>query len=106
MTLWLQPIDYARSSRPWLERLSAHVPAGACLLAPGANTITLAALEYTGRYRIDARPASMEDLGCHYLLRVAARGERTVAASADWIWIADVQRPRDREELTTIYRRR
>ena len=106
MTLWLPPIDYARSSRPWFERLSAHVPPGACVLAPGASTVTLAALEHTGRYRIDARPASTDDLSCSYLLRVASRGERTGAPSADWIRVAEFQRPRDRDEITTIYRRR
>ena len=104
MTLWLAPLDYARSSRPWLERVAAHVPAGSCVLAPGASRVVLAALEHGGRYRVDARPQAMADLRCDYLLRVT-RNERPGAAPPTWSWLAEVQRPTDRAEITTLYRR-
>ena len=105
MTLWLAPLDYARSSRPWLERVAAMVPAGSCVLAPGASGVTLAALEHIGRYRIDARPQASADASCQYLLHVA-RAERAVAPSTDWLWLTEFRRPTDRDEITTIFRRR
>ena len=105
MTLWLAPLDFARSSRPWLERVAQHVPAGSCVLVPGASRVVLAALEHGGRYRVDARPQALSDTRCTYLLRVS-RNERAAVASDPWVGIAEFARPTDRAELTTIYRRR
>jgi 4-amino-4-deoxy-L-arabinose transferase-like glycosyltransferase len=103
MTLWLAPLDYARSSRPWLERVAQHVPTGSCVLAPGASRVVLAALEHNGAYRVDARPEAMADGRCTYLLHVT-RQERADTPPS-WQLLAEVQRPTDRAEVTRIYRR-
>jgi hypothetical protein len=104
MTLWLPALDYRRSSRPWIDRVGAHVPAGACILAPGASRVSLAALEHLGRWRVDARPQALQDPSCQYLLRVS-RGEGSMPASPGWATLTEFRRPAERDELTTIYRR-
>ena len=54
MTLWLPPLDYARSYRALVPRVAQHVPAGACIAAPGLPRALVAALEYFGGWRVDA----------------------------------------------------
>ena len=36
MTLWLPLLDYGRSYRPMVQRIARHIPAEACVAAPGA----------------------------------------------------------------------
>lgn len=102
MTLGLPLLDYARSSRPWAERVAATVPAGSCLWTPAASTVTVAALEHFGHYRVDARDQPPGD--CAHQLRVA-RGARPAAIGSGWELIAEVKRPTARDEFTAIYRR-
>ena len=40
MTLWLQPLDYARSYRAHVALLSKHIPPGVCISAPGCAACT------------------------------------------------------------------
>ena len=44
----LPMLDYARSNRPLVERMSRHVPARECIAAPGQPRALIAALEYFG----------------------------------------------------------
>jgi hypothetical protein len=103
MTLWLPALDYARSSRAWVQRVAEHVPADACIAAPSGGPAMVAALEVFGRYRVDATPQAAQ-AGCEFSLRVV-RGREAPAAAAGWVTVAAVQRPTERGEITAIYRR-
>jgi hypothetical protein len=102
-TLWLPLLDYARSNRPWVERIAPHVPSGACVEAPGYPRASVAALEQYGHWRVDARatPAA----ACAIRLRQERRGQ-SVAAPPGWEVAARVRRPTDRDEATLVLRRR
>ena len=103
MTLWLPPLDYARSPRPWVARLASHVPAKACIAAPGLPMSTVAALEYFGRWRVDASTHAASG-ACEVLLRTT-RAKLLPPPPAGWQLVAQVKRPTDREELTLVYQR-
>lgn len=103
MTLWLPLLDYARSQRPWVQRLQPHVPPGTCIAAPGASPATISALEQLGRWRVDATPAAAQG-PCPVLLRVV-RNRPLPPTPAGWTPVAEVKRPTDRDELTQLYRR-
>ncbi len=104
MTLWLPLLDYARSPRPWVQRITALVPAEACIAAPGLAPATVAALEHLGRWRVDARPAAL-DGPCRYAMRVT-RLRPLPAAPGGWRLVGQARRPTDRDEVTLVYRRR
>ncbi len=105
MTLWLPELDYARSSRPLVERIAAVVPKGECIASPGLSPPLVAALEVFGRYRVDARPGA--DAGrCGFLVRMArSRAAPLVAAPDGWVPLAQVRRPTDRDEIALVFRR-
>jgi hypothetical protein len=102
MTLWLQPLDYARSPRPLITLLAPLLPRDGCVAAPGMAPAGVAALEVFGHWKVDARPASAEGT-CRYLVR-STRSDRT-PTPAGWELLGQVQRPTDREDLTRVYRR-
>ena len=106
-TLMLPLLDYTRSPRPLVARIAMHVPRDACLAAPGLAPATVAALEYFGHWRVDARPGATEvaaDAGCAYLLRVT-RARPRPPTPPGWEAVAEVRRPTDRDEITQVYRR-
>jgi hypothetical protein len=102
MTLWLPLLDYARSNRPWVERLAAHIPAGACIDATGYPRTAVASLEQYGRWRVSARGSPAAD--CAIRLQQERRGE-AARVPAGWEVAARVRRPTDRDELTLVLRR-
>ncbi len=102
MTLWLQPLDYARSAGPWVKAVAAHVPPQSCIEAPALAPSSVAALETLGRWKVDARVSP--ELRCDILLKVV-RLRAQPAAPEGWTLFAQARRPTDREELTLIYRR-
>lgn len=104
MTLWLRPLDYARSPRPLLDRLAVLLPRDACVAAPGLAPAAVAAMEVFGKWRVDARAGAAAG-PCPYLLR-ATRASPVPAPPPGWELVGQAQRPTDREELTLIYRRR
>ncbi len=104
MTLWLPLLDYARSARPWVERVSAHLPPGICVLAPGASPVVVAALEQAGRWRVVAAADGVASSECRWQLRVSRTG-RPQPPAAPWELVAEIKRPTDRDEVTAIYRR-
>jgi 4-amino-4-deoxy-L-arabinose transferase-like glycosyltransferase len=103
MTLGLPILDYARSNRPLVERIERHVPTGQCIAAPDQPLALIAALEYFGPYKVDARRGAAQT-GCNYLVRVEPVG-KVGAAPEGWTRIARERRPTDRNNLTSIYRR-
>jgi hypothetical protein len=102
MTLWLPLLDYARSNRPWVARIAPHVPAAACVDAPGYPRASVASLEHYGRWRVEAR--SHEAGACAVRLIQERRGQ-SVAIPAGWEVAARVRRPTDRDEQTLVLRR-
>lgn len=104
MTLWLPPLDYARSPRAWVERVAAQVPPDACIAAPGQAPAAIAALEHFGRWPVDARPDAATRAPCQRLLLIV-RDRAAVAVPPGWTLRAEVQRPTDRGEWTLIYAR-
>ncbi len=104
MTLWLPLADYARSPRPLVLRLQALVPANACIASPGLPAATVAALEYFGRWRVDASAGAVSG-GCTHLLRVT-RARPLPPAPPGWEAVGETSRPREREEVVQVFRRR
>jgi 4-amino-4-deoxy-L-arabinose transferase-like glycosyltransferase len=104
MTLWLPLLDYARSARPWVQRVAPLVPAGACVAAPALAPSNVAALEIFGRWRVDATAAAAWG-PCPVLLLVS-RQRPPPLAPAGWVLAAEVKRPTDRDELTQVFVRR
>ncbi len=106
MTLWLAPLDYARSPRALVARLATLLPPGACVAAPGLAPAAVAAMEVFGHWRVDARPQfeSGASASCDYLLR-ATRASPLPLAPPGWVLVGQAVRPTDREEVTLIYKR-
>ena len=104
MTILLAPLNYVRSAQPLVSRLLPQLPPGACVAAPGTAPATVAALEYYGGWRVDAR-AEAASSDCDYLLRVT-RAQPAPPAPAGWDPLVEATRPSDRDELTQLYRRR
>jgi 4-amino-4-deoxy-L-arabinose transferase-like glycosyltransferase len=102
-TLWLPLLDYARSNRPWVVRIAPHVPAGACVAAPGYPRAAVASLEQYGRWRVEAQPGA--PIGCAVRLQQVRRGE-PLATGPEWEVVARVRRPTDRDETTVVLRKR
>ena len=104
MTLLLQPLDYLRSPRPFVERLARHIPAQTCVWAPGATPAAVAALEHFGLWRVVAAAGADAPAGCDHQLRVV-RQRPFAPAPPGWAAIAEVQRPTERNEVTQVLRR-
>jgi 4-amino-4-deoxy-L-arabinose transferase-like glycosyltransferase len=103
MTLGLPILDYARSNRPIVERISRHVPVGQCIAAPEQATALVAAMEFFGPYKVDARRDAAQTR-CNYMVRVEP-ANATRPAPQGWTRIARERRPTDRNNLTTVYKR-
>jgi 4-amino-4-deoxy-L-arabinose transferase-like glycosyltransferase len=103
MTLWLPLLDYARSNRPWVARIAPHVPAKACVDAPGYSRAAVASLEQYGRWRVEARADHAG--ACTVRLRQERRDQR-VEIPPGWDVAARVRRPTDRDEVTLVLRRK
>jgi 4-amino-4-deoxy-L-arabinose transferase-like glycosyltransferase len=105
MTLWLPPLDYARSPRPLMQRLATIVPRGSCIAAPSQSPVLVASLEVFGGYKVDARPDAA-DQGCDVMISVQRMPNKAPPATpAGWSRVAAVQGPRDRDEATVVFRR-
>lgn len=103
MTLGLPILDYARSSRALVHLVARHVPATGCVAAPGQRPAFVAALEYFGRFTVDARDSAAAT-PCRFLVQ-QQHPTQAPAALDGWTLIAREQRPTDRGTLAAIYRR-
>lgn len=103
MTLWLPLLDYARSYRAHVASLVRTIPADACLAAPNLPRPLTAALEYHGRWRVDASPRAA-DGACPFLI-MTAKVNGTLPAPAGWRRVTVEQRPTDKDDLTVVFRR-
>ncbi|HEY2188302.1 MAG TPA: hypothetical protein VGH48_07055 [Caldimonas sp.] len=100
MTLLLPPLDNARSYRGMMQRIARVVPMGSCVAAPGMARAEVVALEYFGRYRVDATDSAAES-GCPYLLL----GREQKRPPAPWQFVSRERRNRSNDDVTDIYRR-
>lgn len=107
MTLLLQPLDYARSLRPWVQALNAQVPASACVMATGLTHAQLAALEVHGQHRVVVRAtlASTPRQGCDTWLVRTNSASVPPTPPAGWHHATPITRPTDRAEVTWVLQR-
>jgi 4-amino-4-deoxy-L-arabinose transferase-like glycosyltransferase len=103
MTLWLQPLDYARSYRAHMQLLRQHIPSDVCIAAPGLPHALTAALEFHGRWRVDAR-AQAAGGSCPILVKAGTIANPPVP-SPGWQTVAIERRPTDKDEVTGVFRR-
>jgi 4-amino-4-deoxy-L-arabinose transferase-like glycosyltransferase len=101
MTLWLPLLDYARSYRPWVQRVAELVPAGECIEGATLTRSQLAALETSGLWRAVTQ-ASEE---CSWLLVAAAKSNNPLPRLPGWQAVGRANRPTDRDESILVYRR-
>jgi len=104
MTLWLQPLDYARSYRAHVALLAKHIPPGVCVSAPGLPRALTAALEYYGRWRVEARADAAATSDCPVRVK-AGTVAKPPEVPRGWQTIAIERRPTDKDEITGVYRR-
>jgi 4-amino-4-deoxy-L-arabinose transferase-like glycosyltransferase len=104
MTLWLPPLNYARSYRAHVDLLKRHIPADvSCIAAPNLPRALTAALEYHGRWRVDTRP----DAGggeCPIWVKAGTLGNPPLPPPG-WTTVALERRPTDKDEITGVFRR-
>jgi len=103
MTLWLPLMNYALSYKPLVERIGMHVPFGSCTATPGMARGQMVALEYFGRYRIDAM-TSENATSCDHMLLTETRNS-PAPAHPGWTLLGREVRPTDNERVVAIYRR-
>jgi 4-amino-4-deoxy-L-arabinose transferase-like glycosyltransferase len=103
MTLWLPPLNYARSYRAHVELLKRHIPGDVCIAAPGLPRALTAALEYHGRWRVDARPEAAGG-ECPIWVKAGTLANPPLPPSG-WQTVALERRPTDRDEITGVFRR-
>ncbi|MBE7418198.1 MAG: hypothetical protein HS128_10680 [Ideonella sp.] len=103
MTLWLPPLDYARSYRAHIRLLAKHIPPDVCIAAPGLPRALTAALEYYGHWRIDARPEAAQG-DCPVRLEAGTIAHPPLPPEG-WTTIAIERRPTDKDEVTGVFRR-
>jgi len=105
MTLWLPMLDYARSYRAHVALLAqyVHIPAGSCIAAPNLPHALSAALEYHGRWRVDAS-ANAAGGPCAVLL-MNTKVNAPLPKPVGWQRVAVAQRPTDKDDVTVVFRR-
>jgi hypothetical protein len=102
MTLWLPLLNYARSYRPWVQRVAELVPAGQCVHAPTLSRSQLAALEVSGIWRVFTAPTAAP---CDWLLVSAPISSDPLPPRPGWQAVGRANRPTDRDESIHVYRR-
>jgi len=103
MSLWLPPLNYARSYRAHVELLKHHIPVDVCIAAPGLPRALTAALEYHGRWRVDAR-AEAAGGECPIWVKAGTLANPPLPPPG-WQTVALERRPTDRDEITGVFRR-
>ena len=105
MTLWLPVLDYARSYRPVVEGITAHIDGPGCVEVIGLTRPQIAALRFHGQ--LDLRSAQVPS-ACPWL--VAAQDLQVFLPMAlnleQWRLVTTVRRPTDQRENLLLYRKR
>jgi len=103
MTLWLPLLDFARSYRPVVERVTAQLGDARCIAAANFSLSAVASFEVFGKLPVDARPDAARARRCDALVHIGRQA--TAPAFAGWTLTATLRRPTDRTELVSVYRR-
>lgn len=92
MTLWLPPVDYARSYVPQVRAVSERVGEAACLSTLGLGRPHIAALRHHGHFTL--RPLG-EGAACHWLLvsPEALGSLQTLVNMNQWRFSGTLRRP-------------
>ena len=104
MTLWLPLLDFARSSRPGIDRVRAFVGQPTCIVAKNFSLAMVASWETLVKIPVDARPQAEVDSSCPILVLVS-RDRQAPVTPAGWIWVGEAPRPTDRTERVSVFRR-
>ena len=115
MTLWLPLLDFARSYKPWVERVDAimaqqDAQRPSCLMTYGLNMGQMTAFHFHGGYALeplDDKTHPQKALCPWLLIDSEMRPELpSVIRLNDWTRIQTVRRPSDRNEDVIIYQRK
>ena len=115
MTLWLPLLDFARSYKPWVERVDAimaqqDAQRPSCLMTYGLNMGQMTAFHFHGGYALeplDDKTHPQKALCPWLLIDSELRPELpTVIRLNDWTRIQTVRRPSDRNEDVILYQRK
>jgi hypothetical protein len=106
LTLLLPPLNQARSYRALIERIAPYIPVGACVAAPNMPRAQVVALEYLGRYDVDAITPP-QSTRCHYWVQVqTARQQADTIVPPDWRLLTRERRNARDDESTAVYQRK
>ncbi len=103
-TLWLPPLDFARSYAPLVRNVMAKMPTTGCVEIHGLNRGQIAAFRFHGGLQL--RPAATQ-ASCPWLL-VDAQALSSLLEVVDmpqWVLQASVRRPTDKTEDVLLFRR-
>lgn len=115
MTLWLPLLDFARSYKPWVERVQAimsqhDTQTPSCMMTYGLNMGQMTAFHYHGGYALEplddkSRP---QHASCPWLLIDSEMRPELplVIRLTEWQRIQTVRRPSDRDEDVILYHRK
>jgi hypothetical protein len=115
MTLWLPLLDFARSYKPWVDRvdaimLQAQPQRPSCLMTYGLNMGQMTAFHFHGGYELEplddkTRP---QHASCPWLLIDSElRPELPMVIRLnEWTRVQTVHRPSDRNEDVILYQRK
>lgn len=105
MTLWLPPLDFARSYRVLAHNVMARVPGAQCVEIYGLHVGQIAALRY--HTPLQLLPATRGDARCDWLL-VDSEAQVPLPNDVDlqqWVFNAALRRPSDKTDDLLLYRR-
>jgi len=106
LTLWLPPLDQARSYRLLLSRLQQDLPGTGLVCSPDAPVGLLTALEYFAGHKVDGRALAVSDQGqrcASLLLRIPAH--EAAPEVPGWSRIAQYNQRSRNSEQVVVYRR-
>ncbi len=107
MTLWLPLADYTRSYVPLMRELSALISPKACVQVHELTRAQIAALEFHAGLQLE--PASAQSLCPWLLVNTGTETQGSLAQATDlqqWRPVQILQRPADKQERVTLFRRR
>jgi len=105
MTLWLPPLDYARSSRGMVSHALSLSPGATCVWGWEFSPVHSAAFEVFGRVKVQTvADRSQVDDGCSLMVSIQKPGQAALELSG-WQNIGAFNPPGDRRDTVTVLRR-
>ncbi len=110
MTLCGHLLNQGQSLVPWIEKLQttlSSAPTTPCIATQQLPMAFVAALEFHGKWRVDARQESANQSSCKILIAGVniSSGQRPLPIPKHWQLIATIQPPAERKGVTRIYQR-